>query len=616
MLTRGVLEEKVSVARASSGRSRRRVSGTFLVPKGTIRTEIIDCRRQGLKGAIGVGVKNKTRTPSVGQPTEDAVASTASQKSIVADELAAENGTSKDRRTSGRTSLIGKWLPGWGGKRQKKHAVNEKLSDIPFANQLDKSSFDELYEIDTMSDGMASNVPPDVKECSGGDTFRFKSEECDSLELQMDTFSAAVAELEELHEKERLDYLGTIESTKQAWRSQGSQRKRAVVDTPPIQVDHATLDLIRNRIKSGSRPGDRNDPFKLGLVVEGGGMRGCVSGGALQALADLGLKSAFDAVYGSSAGAINATYFLSEQREGVNIYHEHIASTEFIDLKRLLSRKDGKPAALNLEFLLDHVIHHVLPLDFDSVLNSPVSLNVVASSLDTLSPVLLNDFEHKNDLVECLRASANVPEVAGGPVHHRGHRLVDAAVFEAIPFRSAIADGCTHVLVLCTRAAPVRKSALDRALTDALQAAVKRAVMNPEYMTDAWKASVEHLMIDGMSHDDMLLRSLDQDSHKQPWFAGTHVFPIYPSSHASSFSPLCIDVPTLKAGVAEGRRAVLAVARAGLADAVDLQKALELGSISANIVPTTLKNKWSSRKGSPVEQHLYSEGNESKPGLA
>lgn len=33
----------------------------------------------------------------------------------------------------------------------------------------------------------------------------------------------------------------------------------------------------------------------------------------------------------------------------------------------------------------------------------------------------------------------------------RGRRLVDAAVFEAIPFRSAIADGCTHVLTLCNR---------------------------------------------------------------------------------------------------------------------------------------------------------------------
>ena len=34
----------------------------------------------------------------------------------------------------------------------------------------------------------------------------------------------------------------------------------------------------------------RLDNFKLGLVVEGGGMRGAVSGGGLQALHDLGLR--------------------------------------------------------------------------------------------------------------------------------------------------------------------------------------------------------------------------------------------------------------------------------------------------------------------------------------
>jgi len=49
MRTQGVLEEKVSVVRASSGRSRRRVSGTFLASKGTIRTEVVGCRRQGFK---------------------------------------------------------------------------------------------------------------------------------------------------------------------------------------------------------------------------------------------------------------------------------------------------------------------------------------------------------------------------------------------------------------------------------------------------------------------------------------------------------------------------------------------------------------------------------------
>ena len=51
----------------------------------------------------------------------------------------------------------------------------------------------------------------------------------------------------------------------------------------------------------------------------------------------------------------------------------------------------------------------------------------------------------------CLRASANVPEVAGRPILHRGRRLVDAAVFEPVPFQTAIADGCTHLITLCSR---------------------------------------------------------------------------------------------------------------------------------------------------------------------
>lgn len=379
-----------------------------------------------------------------------------------------------------------------------------------------------------------------------------------------------------------------VPTTRRGWYAM-SRRRGATADPSlasqtverPVAVDHATLQVLRQRVLSKSQPGARLDSFKLGLVVEGGGMRGCVSGGALQALADLGMRDAFDAVYGSSAGAINGTYFISGQRDGVHIYHDHIASQEFIDLRRLISRKPGTAPALNLNFLLDTVIHDVHPLDFDAVLSSSIPLKVVASSLDTLSPILLQDFEDKADLVECLRASANVPEVAGGPVKHRGHRMVDAAVFEAVPFRSAIADGCTHVLVLCTRPAPERKSYLDQALSDAVEAVVKRAVMSPEYMVPAWRAEVECLVKDGMSQDEMLLRAFDDDAHQLPWFAGTHVYPVYPSAAGTTPSPLCIDVPTLKAGVAEGRRSIMAIARAALGDVVDVSRFEE----AANIVP-------------------------------
>jgi tRNA-binding EMAP/Myf-like protein len=53
-----------------------------------------------------------------------------------------------------------------------------------------------------------------------------------------------------------------------------------------------------------SKPSKRTDGIKLGLAIEGGGMRGCVSAGMVTCLHHLGLADAFDAVYGSSAGCL------------------------------------------------------------------------------------------------------------------------------------------------------------------------------------------------------------------------------------------------------------------------------------------------------------------------
>ena len=190
---------------------------------------------------------------------------------------------------------------------------------------------------------------------------------------------------------------------------------------------------------------------------------------------------------------------------------------------------------LDLSYLIDHVMHSVQPLDWEGVVASPVPLKVVASSLDALAPVILDGFSCRADLAACLKASANVPEIAGGPLLHRGQRLVDAAVFEPVPFRSAIADGCTHVLVLCTRPRRPRASGVRRlnaALADAVESAVKRAVLSPDYMVPAWKAEVATLMQDGLSQDEMLLLATDEGAAALPWFAGAHVFPVYPGAAA------------------------------------------------------------------------------------
>ena len=62
--------------------------------------------------------------------------------------------------------------------------------------------------------------------------------------------------------------------------------------------------MIEERARSGSRPGHRDDGLRIALAIEGGGMRGTVSAGMALALYERGLLPAFDAVYGSSAGAI------------------------------------------------------------------------------------------------------------------------------------------------------------------------------------------------------------------------------------------------------------------------------------------------------------------------
>lgn len=60
---------------------------------------------------------------------------------------------------------------------------------------------------------------------------------------------------------------------------------------------------------------------------------------------------------------------------------------------------------------------HLL-LDGSQELLSSVA-QVVASCLDALRPVILQDFVDKEDLAQCLKASANIPVIAGSPMHHR-----------------------------------------------------------------------------------------------------------------------------------------------------------------------------------------------------
>ena len=254
---------------------------------------------------------------------------------------------------------------------------------------------------------------------------------------------------------------------------------------------HPVLSVIRQRAREASRPGARRDGFKVGLCVEGGGMRGTVSGAMLKVIGEHGLTDCFDVVYGSSAGAFNSAYFLAGQYDALDTYTRLAANgPEFIDLRRLKQRDPVAAPVLRLGMLVDSTR---VRLDFDRLQANPIPLKVVASSLTENKTVALTDFEDKADLIKCLEASATIPMISGHPVEHRGDRFVDAAVFQPVPYHSGVADGCTHLLILCSR--PHMDSDvftftgmhLRKRMKGLMDRAVKRMFMSPNYMRAAWK---------------------------------------------------------------------------------------------------------------------------------
>jgi predicted patatin/cPLA2 family phospholipase len=222
------------------------------------------------------------------------------------------------------------------------------------------------------------------------------------------------------------------------------QFRRAARLVPPhvLQGSEDVLRAIVARKRRLDAGLGRDDGLRLGIIAEGGAMRGVVSGGACVGLEDLGLTEVFDVAYGASAGAINLAYFvIGEAGRASRIYAEHAARPEFVNPLRL--RK-----ILDLDFLFDKVIRTDFPIPKERLLASPTELRVSVTEKTTGRNALLSVREPSIDPYDLLKASAAVPFYYGRTVPLLGSEWLDGMASNALPVKEALADGCTHVLLL------------------------------------------------------------------------------------------------------------------------------------------------------------------------
>lgn len=298
-----------------------------------------------------------------------------------------------------------------------------------------------------------------------------------------------------------------VQQLRKAVLDDGLELKQTQLEYEPATIDvqellsHDVIQLISKRAASNSLPGRRTDNATLALSMEGGGMRGAVSAGMAAAIASLGLHDAFDAIYGSSAGSVVGAFMVSRQM-CVDVYTQVLpaATTKFVCKKRMVaglfanaldwmlgnvfvSSKLGTPG-MNISFVLDGIMdpqHGLRPLDMESFQeNDKVQPLRIATSCvqngklkmkslgtkeffahvdpvtnQTIAATIRQDGKRKG-LFACLEAGMTVPGATGPPVKLVDGNGVatpcfDAFCFEPLPYRSAVEDGATHVLVLRSR---------------------------------------------------------------------------------------------------------------------------------------------------------------------
>lgn len=207
----------------------------------------------------------------------------------------------------------------------------------------------------------------------------------------------------------------------------------------------AVIAAIKERSARWQAGNREPDGRKLGLVIEGGAMRAVCSAGGAVALAHLGFTDLFDEVYATSAGAMNASYFLSNQPElGISVYFDSCTTRSFLNPLRVWK-------VIDVDYLFEQVVSRDKPLDVNKILSSRTKLFVAVIDKRSGAGTVIDTKATSTPLLSILKAATALPVLYNRTVDIDGRPFMDGGLAIPFPIEQALVNGCTDVLVLLTR---------------------------------------------------------------------------------------------------------------------------------------------------------------------
>ena len=185
--------------------------------------------------------------------------------------------------------------------------------------------------------------------------------------------------------------------------------------------------------------------MKIGLVLEGGGMRGLFSAGVLDALLEL-KELSVNGIVGVSSGALFGVNYVSKQKERAVRYNKKYADDKrYMGLHSWITTGN----AVNKDFAFYKIPFKLDKFDEKEFEKAKVDFYVVMTNIESGKPeyVLIKDVFKQ---MEYLRATSALP-FASKIIEINGKKYLDGGISDSIPIDFCESLGYDKIIAVLTR---------------------------------------------------------------------------------------------------------------------------------------------------------------------
>lgn len=199
----------------------------------------------------------------------------------------------------------------------------------------------------------------------------------------------------------------------------------------------------------------------VGLVLEGGAMRGMFTAGILDVFMENGIE--FPAAVGVSAGAVFGCNFKSRQiGRAIRYNMRYCRDKRYCSVQSLIKTGD----LYNADFCYRELPEELDVFDKEAYEKNPMAFYAVCTDVLTGKPVYKRLDNVDEECYLWMRASASMPLVSR-PVSVEGYTLLDGGMSDAIPLRFMQDKGFEKNLVILTRPRSYTKKQANMAMMSA-----------------------------------------------------------------------------------------------------------------------------------------------------